>query len=150
MNTYAISLVLCPGEADFQDTEVEFSDQVILLPREEALKSSSGASSQPSDQGISSRVTSPEVQEERSLGTKEPVLKRLAWRGTLESRQWTNFYTKILTHFASDPSLRITVGFEVSPLSGISSVKISEIQAALREMGLDETGLQTEREKIGE
>lgn len=123
-------------DPNFQDAEVEFSDQVILLPREEALKRFIPPPPPPVDQ-----ATAPEVREPR---VKEHVAKRLVWRGVLESRQWTNFYTKILTHFTPDPSLRITVEFEVSPSSGISSVKISEIQATLREMGLDETGLQTE------
>ncbi|GBD10354.1 hypothetical protein HRbin22_02626 [Candidatus Thermoflexus japonica] len=48
---------------------------------------------------------------------------------------------KVLTHFATDPSLRLRVRFEVAPEGGLPPNRLEEIQAALRELGLDPMGL---------
>ncbi len=51
---------------------------------------------------------------------------------------------KVLTHFATDPSLRLRVRFEVAPEGGIPPNRVEEIQAALRELGLDPMDLKTD------
>lgn len=71
-------------------------------------------------------------------------LRRLSWEGELPPRKWTSFYTKVLTHFATDPSLRLRVRFEVMPEEGITPNRLEEIKAVLQELGLDPDKLQAE------
>jgi len=51
---------------------------------------------------------------------------------------------RVLTRFATDPSLRLTVRFEVTPATGISQHELEEIKMSLRELGLDISALKTE------
>jgi hypothetical protein len=59
-------------------------------------------------------------------------------------QKWSQFYMKVLTNFATDPSLRIRVRLEVAPEEGISRSRLEDIEAALRELGLDAGAVQTE------
>jgi len=61
----------------------------------------------------------------------------LRWSGEIPPQKWMNFYTKVLSRFASGKGLKLTVSFEVAPDDGISSQKIEETRAALRELGLN-------------
>jgi len=63
---------------------------------------------------------------------------RLSWSGELPSQKWMNFYTKVLSRFAHDPGLKITVKFEVESEAALSTQKIDEARIALRELGLDD------------
>ena len=47
-----------------------------------------------------------------------------------------NFYTKVLSKFASGKGLTLTVTVEAAPEGGISSQKVEETKVALRELGL--------------
>jgi hypothetical protein len=49
-----------------------------------------------------------------------------------------NFYTRVLSRFASTPGLKLTVSFEVPPESNVTRAQIEETRTALRELGLDE------------
>lgn len=73
-----------------------------------------------------------------------PPLRRLSWEGELAPQKWSQFYMKVLTHFATDPSLRLRVRFEVTPEGGIPPNRLENIQAALRELGLELTDLKTD------
>jgi hypothetical protein len=64
--------------------------------------------------------------------------KGVRWQGNVPPQKWMNFYTKVLTRFASTPGLRLAVGFEVPPESGVTRAQIEETRSALRELGLDE------------
>ena len=50
---------------------------------------------------------------------------------------------KVLTRFATDPSLHLHVRFEVTPEDGITPMQIEEIKVALRELGLNPDTMQT-------
>jgi hypothetical protein len=50
------------------------------------------------------------------------------------------FYTRVLARFATQADLRLDVRFEVT--EGVSPQKADETRVALRELGLDESGLQ--------
>lgn len=153
------------GDPAFAPEEVEFSDQVVLLPRERAL-ALQGAPSPAEPPRVVTEGVIAEGQpggEETPAGasvigpppaapTAGPVVapigppvacRVLAWEGDLPHQKWTNFYMKVLTHFARDPSLRLRVRFEVAPEAGIAQAQVEEIQAALREMGLAVEGLET-------
>jgi hypothetical protein len=49
-----------------------------------------------------------------------------------------NFYTRVLSKFASGKGLKLTLKVEVAPEGGVSQQKIDETRSALRELGLSE------------
>jgi hypothetical protein len=149
------------GDPAFGPEEVEFSEQVVLLPRERAL----ALQEAPSPAERLERVPAETVSERAPVGegmyavgsvtgmlptapAAGPVTvpvgppatayRRLAWEGDLPPQKWTNFYMKVLTRFATDPSLRIRVRFEVAPGAGIAPNQVEEIKLALRDLGLTE------------
>ncbi|MER3458061.1 MAG: hypothetical protein C4309_04970, partial [Chloroflexota bacterium] len=73
-----------------------------------------------------------------------PSKRRLSWEGELPPQKWTNFYMKVLTRFATDPSLRLHIRFEMAPDAGITHMQLEEIKAALQELGLDVQTLEAE------
>ncbi|MER3544747.1 MAG: AAA family ATPase [Chloroflexota bacterium] len=115
------------GDPNFSPDDVEFSDQVVLLPRERALALSGQVAPKPDS------VTPP-----------IPSKRRLSWEGELPPQKWTNFYMKVLTRFATDPSLRLHIRFEMAPDAGITHMQLEEIKAALQELGLDVQTLEAE------
>jgi len=60
----------------------------------------------------------------------------LRWTGDVPPQKWMNFYTKVLSKFATGKGLRLTLSVEVSPEGGISAQKIEETKVALQELGL--------------
>ena len=70
---------------------------------------------------------------------------KLTWTGAVPPQKWMNFYTKVLTKYASDRSLTLRVSFDASPESGISKEKVDETRSALRELGLDPNSLKAEQ-----
>jgi hypothetical protein len=60
----------------------------------------------------------------------------LRWTGDVPPQKWMNFYTKVLSKFATGKGLRLTLSVEVSPEGGISPQKIEETKVALQELGL--------------
>lgn len=63
---------------------------------------------------------------------------KIGWSGHIDTKKWNVFYTKILSKFASNPSLKITVKFEVEEDAAVAEQKKEETKTALREMGLDD------------
>ena len=64
--------------------------------------------------------------------------KSLIWQGEIDPQKWVNFYMKILTKFASNHDLKLSLQVEISGGDGISEQKIEEMKSALRELGLDD------------
>ena len=62
----------------------------------------------------------------------------LTWTGEIPPMKWMNFYTKILSKFASTRGLKLTLKVEVGPEGGVSQQKIDETKSALRELGLND------------
>jgi hypothetical protein len=60
----------------------------------------------------------------------------LRWSGEVPAQKWMNFYTKVLSRFATTKSLRLTVTVDVAPEGGVSKQAIEETKTALRELGL--------------
>jgi hypothetical protein len=69
-----------------------------------------------------------------------PPAGGLVWQGQIPPQKWMNFYTRVLARFATQPDLKLTLRFEVS--EGVSPQKVDETRVALRELGLDESGLE--------
>jgi hypothetical protein len=61
---------------------------------------------------------------------------RLSWSGEVPPQKWMNFYTKVLSRFARDAGLKLTVGVEIAPDGGLSEQSVEETKIALRELGL--------------
>jgi len=62
----------------------------------------------------------------------------LWWQGQIPPQKWMNFYTKVLSRFATGKGLKVTVRFELSPDGPIAQHKVEETRVALRELGLDD------------
>lgn len=133
---------------------VEIADEVVLLPREKALALRQGSvlpgEAPEAITGVAKSAGAgtmtgpgPDVAPLPPLSSV-PVKRRLAWKGELPPQKWMNFYTKVLTPFATEPGLHIQVRFEVVPEAGISHTQEEETRAALRELGLNDEELQAE------
>jgi len=62
----------------------------------------------------------------------------LSWAGEIPPQKWMNFYTKVLSKFASERSLKLTLKVDVTPEGGVSQQKRDETKSALRELGLND------------
>ncbi len=63
---------------------------------------------------------------------------QLTWSGEVPPQKWMNFYTKVLSRFARDAGLKLTVGVEIAPQGGVSEQSVEETKVALRELGLND------------
>lgn len=63
-------------------------------------------------------------------------VKTLRWSGEVPAQKWMNFYTKVLSRFATTKNLRLTVTVDVAPEGGVSNQSLEETKTALRELGL--------------
>jgi len=60
------------------------------------------------------------------------------WTGEISPQKWMNFYTKVLSRFATAGGLKLTVTVDVNPPAGSSVSMVEETKVALRELGLPE------------
>jgi Protein of unknown function (DUF499) len=63
-------------------------------------------------------------------------VNRVSWHGDVPPQKWMNFYTKVLSKFATQTGLKIGLSVEIAPDGGVSNQKLDEIKVALRELGL--------------
>jgi len=77
----------------------------------------------------------------------KPVVKPgkqvLRWRGTVPPQKWMNFYTKVLTRFASSPELKLEVSIEIPIDREQAQSKADETKSGLKELGLDDNATLT-------
>ncbi len=135
----------------FGPASVEISDQVVLLPRDKALALKGVPLPPEKPESGLGQVEEPGVKAELAVVPAPvsampplPGKRRLSWEGELPPQKWANFYMKVLTRFATDPSLRLRIRFDVAPEAGISQTHVEEIAAALRDLGLSIDGLEVE------
>lgn len=69
---------------------------------------------------------------------KEKKFSALRWVGEVSPLKWMNFYTKVLSRFASGSGLKLKVEIEVKPEEGIPEQKVEQTKVSLRELGLNE------------
>lgn len=67
-----------------------------------------------------------------------PAEVGVSWRGEVPPQKWMNFYTKVLSRFATTPGLRLEVAFDVPADGSVTDAKVEETRTALRELGLSE------------
>ena len=77
-----------------------------------------------------------EVDDERPA--EKPGKQVIRWRGTVPPQKWMNFYTKVLTRFASSQDLKLEVSFEVTVDRDQAQSKAIETRSGLKELGLDD------------
>ncbi len=63
--------------------------------------------------------------------------EKISWSGEINPKKWTVFYSKVLSRFATNPSLKINVSFDVEEEAGAAGHKKEEMKAALKELGLE-------------
>jgi hypothetical protein len=136
-------------DPNFGPADVEISDQVVLLPRDRALALKGAPPSPPEEPERTARVAEepgvrPEGAPEQTVAPPMPGGQHLSWEGELPPQKWMNFYMRVLTRFATDPSLRLIIRFEVTPATGISQNELEEIKTSLRDLDLDVSALKTE------
>ena len=68
----------------------------------------------------------------------EPAGKAIRWQGEVPPQKWMNFYTKVLSRFASTPGLKLQVTFEVPAEGDPGQAKADEARSGLKELGLSD------------
>ena len=68
------------------------------------------------------------------VDTSGPRLIR--WTGNVPPQKWMNFYTKVLSKFATSPDLKIEVSFQIIVDQDQVDAKVAETKTGLRELGL--------------
>lgn len=134
--------------------DVEISEDVFLVSRERAeeyLKSrqpgatpTGGATAaEAGGAGVNTTVPVPPtaLPSGTSAGKTTDVappsnLIGLTWSGVLPAQKWMNFYTKVLSRFATADGMTLTLRVEIKPSDGLPKSKLDETRVALRELGL--------------
>jgi hypothetical protein len=134
--------------------DIEIADDVYLIARERAdeyvaktttaqdpIGAPQESSGTTSNVGASASATDPSIAGVPPAGYPEPPRTNVAgfrWTGEISPQKWMNFYTKVLSRFATTGGLKITVTADVEPPDGTSMSNIEETKVALRELGLSE------------
>ncbi|MDR3458058.1 MAG: DUF499 domain-containing protein [Verrucomicrobiae bacterium] len=126
--------------------DVELSDDMFIITKEVAEAYSKGratptAPAAPATPTIDE--TGKPVPPVLPMANVQPPLTPagtsvLKWTGDVPAQKWMNFYTKVLSKFASARGLELTVKVEVAPEGGVSRQKLDETKSALRELGLND------------
>jgi len=129
--------------------DVEFSDDMFIITKEAAEAYLKGRATclpggmapppaapptDPTGKVLPPTVTSPAIQPPL-VPANASILR---WTGDVPQQKWMNFYTKVLSKFASARGLKLTVKVEASPEGGVSKQKLDETKSSLRELGLNE------------
>jgi hypothetical protein len=136
--------------------DIEFADDVYLIARERAEEylakkaaptAPTGApqpTTPPGPTGGPAPTGAPTGATTGPTGaTTEPPppgteIAGFRWTGEISPQKWMNFYTKVLSRFATAGGLKLTVTVDVDPPGGTTMSKVEETKVALRELGLPE------------
>jgi hypothetical protein len=125
--------------------DVELSDDMFIITKEAAETYLKGRATTAVATPAASPVDQPGVA--MASATPPPAIQpplaatgnsTMRWSGDVPPQKWMNFYTKVLSKFASARGLKLTVRVEVSPEGGVSKQKLDETKSALRELGLND------------
>jgi hypothetical protein len=71
--------------------------------------------------------------------TVTPIPESLInWQGEVPAQKWMQFYTKVLTRFASDRDLKLTMEVKFIVKGDVSEQQKNETKSALQELGLND------------
>jgi len=140
-------------ERSIDSSDVEISDETFIITKETALAYRQ-AQTEPSVAGLPSSDAehtsatpglaepgAPSTAPPETAGRFERPLARarsLTWSGEIPSQKWMNFYTRVISKFATGSGLKLSIKFEITPEDGVSAQRIDEIRGALRELGLND------------
>lgn len=140
-------------------SDIEIADDVYLISRERAeeyLAKKAAPTAEPSSTQAASGGTQPATgganppptpggagagTRAAPSKTEPPPGTEIAgfhWEGEISPQKWMNFYTKVLSRFATGGGLKLTVSVDVEPPGGTTVSKAEETKVALRELGLSE------------
>lgn len=137
--------------------DIEFSDDMFVITAERArayleqqkqpstvsttpsgsdtFPVTGGAEDETAPTGVKSDPPQPSTVQPSGPPTKIAGIK---WTGNVPTQKWMNFYTKVLSRYATASELKLSIHVEVRPQDGISKQSIEETRNALRELGLDD------------
>ena len=137
--------------------DVEISDDTFILKKETAESYKKARAAAAAEPGATSTSAGPSTPQEGTttipgagegvsegpdvpdtIPTPPATIRKMAWKGEIPSQKWMNFYTKVLSKFAREMNLKISIQFEVTQEDGVSPQKIEEAKIALRELGLED------------
>lgn len=104
-------------------------------PGEGSTRPGGGGSGAPGDPGREPATAEPRRDPE---STTAAGIAGFQWSGEVSPQKWMNFYTKVLSRFATTGGLEIKVGFKVKSAKGLSRSQLDEVRVALRDLGLSE------------
>jgi len=128
--------------------DVEITDEMYIITRETAeayekkvAEGQDGTGPEPEfltpdKPGIATTGGTPE----KPAGL-EPIpakITQLTWAGDIPPQKWSNYYTKVLSKFATNNELVLSLQVAIRNSAGISEHQVEEMKAALRELGLEE------------
>jgi hypothetical protein len=124
--------------------DVELSDDMYIIQRATAEAYLAGKSAPapnlvlqpPGTTPVEGKPVSPEPGSPPVQALPPAGVNRVSWHGDVPPQKWMNFYTKVLSKFATQTGLKIGLNVEIAPDGGVSNQKVDEIKVALRELGL--------------
>ena len=125
--------------------DVELSEEMYIIQRATAEAYLAGKSMPAPNLVLNPPGTPTEGIPESPKLSSPPVhvlppagVNRVSWHGDVPPQKWMNFYTKVLSKFATQTGLKIGLNVEIAPDGGVSNQKVDEIKVALRELGLSD------------
>ena len=109
--------------------DIEFSEDMFLITKETAeayLESKTTpvvTPPKPTEPGRQPETPPHEPDSKKTPEPKKPeqlTFSSMAWTGEVPPQKWMNFYTKVLSKFATTKGLKLKVSIEVAPEGGIS------------------------------
>ena len=130
-------------------SDIEISDEMFIIQKEvaEAFKAGKEVKTARSVPPPTGPKVEPEATPEEKAKPQldlirktppPPKLTRLVWKGDVPPQKWMNFYTKVLSRFATASGLKLTLRVEIAPSGGISTQAADEMKVALRDLGLND------------
>lgn len=135
-------------------SDIEFSDDVFLITAESAQayidqQKQAAAPATPVEPGTTPTPaptattatpsgSTPQQPTPTPASASPSKISSIRWNGDVPAQKWMNFYTKVLSRFATTSGLRLRIQVEVAPTDGLSKQQIDDTRNALRELGLDD------------
>jgi predicted AAA+ superfamily ATPase len=123
-----------------ESSDVDFSEEAVLVQREEAAALKSGAVSAIPMAAASEPHASPQplVQTGQPGGGVgvTPKLRGLHWVGEVPSTKWSLFYNKIVARLIPRGDVRLRVEVDARPVDGLSESGFNEIRQGFADLGL--------------
>jgi len=122
-----------------ESSDVDFSEEAVLIQREEATALKSGAV------GVTATVPAqPQTPSEQTRQTGRPGggvgvapnVRGVHWAGEVPSTKWSLFYNKIVARLIPRGDVRLRVEIDAEPVDGLSDSAFNEIRQGFADLGL--------------